>query len=103
MREDDHAPEHEPASGGPEPARLEVTLGAGRAAGEPADGRANRELCRFLAETLDVARRDVTIVTGEGARHKTVQVGGVAPGDARRRLGLDAGLPSGADPDPRSR
>jgi uncharacterized protein len=74
-----------------------------RVAAPPSDGRANRELCRFLAETLDVPRRDVTIVAGEGARHKTVQVAGVVAADARRRLGLDAGSPSAAGPDPRSR
>ena len=74
-----------------------------RVAAPPADGRANRELCRFLAETLGVPRREVTIVAGEGGRHKTVQVGGVAPAAARRRLGLGADAASAAGPDLSSR
>jgi uncharacterized protein len=87
---------------------------AGTAAGElrvrvaapPADGRANRELCRFLAETLALPRSAVSIVAGEGARHKVVQAVGVAPAEARRRLGLgEAGRssPGGPPRDARSR
>lgn len=70
-----------------------------RVAAPPADGRANRELSRFLAETLGVPRSAVTIVAGAGARHKVVQACGIAPGEARRRLGLSADGPSpGAPP-----
>jgi len=64
-----------------------------RLAAPPADGRANRELCRFLAEALGVPRSAVTIVAGESARHKVVQAGGIAPAEARRRLGIGAGGP----------
>jgi len=79
---------------------LRVRLGA-----PPADGRANRELCRFLADTIGVPRGAVTIVAGAGGRHKVVQVAGVAPADARRSLGLDGGRPSTVPPrgDTRSR
>jgi uncharacterized protein YggU (UPF0235/DUF167 family) len=58
-----------------------------RVAAPPADGRANCEL------TLAVPRSAVTVVAGQGARHKVVQAGGVAPAEARRRLGLSADQP----------
>ncbi len=75
-----------------------------RLAAPPADGRANRELCRFLAETLAVPRSAVTVVAGQGARHKVVEARGVAPAEARRRLGLSADQPPSAGPrDSRSR
>ena len=69
-----------------------------RLAAPPADGRANRELCRFLAETLGVSRGAVTIVAGAGARHKVVQVAGVAPADALRSLGLAGDRASSTPP-----
>jgi len=69
-----------------------------RLAAPPADGRANRELCRFLAETLGVSRGAVTIVAGAGARHKVVQVAGLAPADARRSLGLAGDAPAPVPP-----
>ena len=59
-----------------------------RVAAAPIEGRANRELCRFLAETLGVPRRSVAVTSGESGRRKTVRVSGVAPEVARRALGL---------------
>lgn len=47
-----------------------------RVAAPPREGKANKELVRFLAETLGVAKRDVTIVRGETSRHKVLRVGG---------------------------
>lgn len=38
------------------------------------DGRANRELCRFLAEAFAVALSSVTVVSGEGARAKRIRI-----------------------------
>lgn len=45
----------------------------------PVEGEANRELLRFIADTLDVALRDVTLVRGASGRSKTVEVRGAAP------------------------
>ena len=45
-----------------------------RVAAAPADGAANDELIRLLAKTLDVAKRDVRIVSGETARLKRLEV-----------------------------
>jgi uncharacterized protein len=38
----------------------------------PVEGKANAELKRYLAETFEVKRSEVTIVRGERARHKFV-------------------------------
>lgn len=45
-----------------------------RLAAPPLDGRANRELCRFLADACGVAPSAVEITSGEGARAKRVRV-----------------------------
>lgn len=45
-----------------------------RLASPPVDGRANRELCRFLAEVCAVAPSAVTVVSGESARRKRVRI-----------------------------
>lgn len=47
-----------------------------RVAAPPREGKANRELVRFLARILGVAKRDVTLLRGEASRHKTVRVAG---------------------------
>jgi uncharacterized protein (TIGR00251 family) len=45
-----------------------------RVAAVAEDGRANRELCRFLAEAFAVALSAVTVVSGESARAKRVRI-----------------------------
>ena len=40
------------------------------------DGRANNELCRFLADFFEVRPRSVKIVRGEKGREKTVEIEG---------------------------
>jgi uncharacterized protein (TIGR00251 family) len=42
----------------------------------PSDGEANAALCRLIADAVDVARRDVTIVAGATSRVKRVRVSG---------------------------
>lgn len=61
-----------------------------RVAAPPADGAANHELIRFLAERLGVARGDVKIVHGTAGRRKIVSVAGVTDVRARHVL-LDDG------------
>lgn len=48
-----------------------------RLAAPPADGKANAELIRFLAEAFDVPLRGVAILRGETSRDKAVRI--VAP------------------------
>ena len=57
-----------------------------RVAAPPEHGRANDALVRLLAETLDVPRRDVEIVSGHGARDKIVALAGIGPDEIERRL-----------------
>jgi len=45
-----------------------------RVAAPPADGRANAELVRFLADTLGVSRSEVEITRGQASRSKSVRV-----------------------------
>ncbi len=52
----------------------------------PLDGRANEELCDFLAESLQLPRRAVTVVLGQTARQKVVQIDGLTLGEVKTRL-----------------
>jgi uncharacterized protein (TIGR00251 family) len=54
----------------------------------PTDGRANERLIAIIAEALDVARRDVSLVSGEASRHKVLEIAGRDVADVVRRLGL---------------
>lgn len=58
-----------------------------RVAAPPADGAANRELVRFLAERLGVPRGRVRIVSGALARRKVIEVEGLATDSLRQALG----------------
>ena len=52
----------------------------------PERGRANDQVVALLAETLDVARTDITLVSGLGSRDKIVEIGGLAAEETARRL-----------------
>lgn len=52
--------------------RLKIKLAA-----PPVDGKANRELVRFLSKELGVAKSGVKLVSGEKSRLKTVQIAGM--------------------------
>lgn len=54
----------------------------------PVDGKANAELCRFLATLLDIPKSAVVMVQGETAREKAVLLRGMAPAAVAVRLGL---------------
>ena len=56
--------------------------------GPPVDGKANAELCRFLADVLGVSKSAVVIVQGETTREKTVLVRGLPPEVVAVRLSL---------------
>jgi uncharacterized protein len=49
-------------------------------------GAANDALLRLLADALGVGRRDITLVSGHGARDKIVELAGIAPAEVERRL-----------------
>jgi len=50
------------------------------------EGRANDELCEFLAGALGLKRNAVTLVQGPKSRQKLVQVDGLSLEQVRARL-----------------
>ena len=61
-----------------------------RIAGPPVDGKANAELCRFLARQCGVAPAAVSLVRGETGRRKELLIQGRTPPAVRVALGLPA-------------
>lgn len=57
-----------------------------RVAAPPERGRANDALVELLADALDVPRSSIRVVSGLTAKAKVVEVDGLAPGEAERRL-----------------
>jgi uncharacterized protein (TIGR00251 family) len=62
-----------------------------RVAAPPEGGRANDAVVRLLADTLALPRDAETLVSGHGARDKTVELAGVGPEQIERRLSSAAG------------
>jgi uncharacterized protein (TIGR00251 family) len=50
------------------------------------DGRANEALVEFIAEKLGIARREVTLASGEKSRDKIISVKGIDEPEVRKRL-----------------
>ena len=57
-----------------------------RLAAPPVDGAANEALVGFLSQTLDVPRRQITLVSGEKSRDKRVRIAGIEREAALARL-----------------
>ena len=55
-------------------ASLKIALAA-----PPVDGKANKELCVFLAKKLGLAKSAVTLVSGQTSRDKVVFLPGIGP------------------------
>lgn len=54
----------------------------------PVEGRANEALCEFLAESLRLPRRAVTVLRGDTSRQKVVRIEGLSLPEVRSRLGV---------------
>jgi hypothetical protein len=52
----------------------------------PVDGAANEQCINLLAVLLRVPRRDITIVSGETSRYKTVKVAGITADQLREMI-----------------
>jgi uncharacterized protein (TIGR00251 family) len=52
----------------------------------PVEGRANDALCEFLAATLALPRRAVTVLRGDTSRQKIVRIEGLAREEVLARL-----------------
>jgi uncharacterized protein (TIGR00251 family) len=57
-----------------------------RVAAPAREGKANRELVRYLADLLGLPKTAVRVDRGEGARHKVIVVSGLDPDAVRQRL-----------------
>ena len=63
--------------------RLKIAVSA-----PPVDGKANEELCRFLAEALSMSKGSVFLLHGDTSRQKTVLIRGLTPDQVASRLEL---------------
>ena len=63
-----------------------------RVSAPPEGGKANAAVVRLLADTLRLAHRDVTLVSGHGARDKVVDLAGIEADETERRLSSAASL-----------
>lgn len=52
------------------------------------EGRANDELCEFLADALALPRRAVTVLQGDKSRQKVLHVAGLTLAEVRVKLGV---------------
>ena len=52
----------------------------------PVDGRANDELCAFLAAQLGLPRRAVTLARGNASRQKLLTIAGLTLAEVKARL-----------------
>ena len=50
------------------------------------EGRANKELCAFLADELGLRRRDVIVARGSTSRQKVLRIEGLTLAEVRSRL-----------------
>ncbi len=50
------------------------------------EGRANAELCEFLADALELPRRAVTVAHGDTSRQKVVYIAGRSLADVKARV-----------------
>lgn len=57
----------------------------------PVENAANKALCRYVSECLNLARADVALETGEKGRDKVLRIAGLTPEELRRRLSEAAG------------
>ena len=61
----------------------------------PVESRANDALCEFLAATLALPRRAVTVVRGDTSRQKLVRITGLTLAETTSRLTLRPTAPAG--------
>jgi uncharacterized protein (TIGR00251 family) len=52
----------------------------------PVDGKANTELCRFLAEILGLSKSAVALATGGSSREKRVRIEGLTLDEVHRQI-----------------
>lgn len=58
-----------------------------RVAGPPVDGKANAELCKYLAKKTGIPKSSVTVVKGASSRRKQVLFTATDPLEIQSKLG----------------
>jgi len=61
--------------------RLRIRLQA-----PPVEGKANKELARFIARELGLKKNQVSLASGERSREKSLLLHGLSPEEVRQRL-----------------
>lgn len=64
-----------------------------RLAAPPVDGKANRALIELFCRQLRVGRSQVTVLSGEKSKDKTLEIGGLEPAELLERLKLTPPTP----------
>jgi uncharacterized protein (TIGR00251 family) len=59
-----------------------------KVAAPPLQGKANKELIKFLSQTLKVSRGSITIERGLTSRNKIIAIAGLDRTEIARRLGV---------------
>ena len=67
-----------------------------RVAAAPERGRANDAVLALIADTLDLPRASVSLVSGASSRDKIVELAGIDPAETDRRLASAGGEERGA-------
>lgn len=57
------------------------------------EGRANEELCEFIADTLGLPKRAVTVAFGDKSRQKLLEIDGLTLAEVRARLDATSAPP----------
>jgi len=52
----------------------------------PVEGAANSAIIKFIADTLGIRKSQVTLVSGDKSREKTLDISGLSDADIRARL-----------------
>ena len=55
----------------------------------PEDGKANKELIRFLSKTLKIAKSGIVLDSGDKSRHKRLIIAGIARPEFFHKLGIE--------------
>lgn len=54
----------------------------------PVDGKANEALIRFLSDTLDIPRSQISVASGETGRNKAVLITGLSKEELIKKIGI---------------
>lgn len=58
----------------------------------PLDGKANKELLKFLAKYFKLSKSNIQLVSGESSRNKIIRINGLNKETIIKKLCLEAGI-----------